>query len=87
MTTIQNTSLDSSLTNQEKVLNPIGLSRYNDFCHLLPIKRTTVYKWMKEGKFPMPIINETNFTAWKNSDIINWLNNPKISAEMEDTND
>ena len=70
-----------SITPQEPTLNPLGLSRYSDFSHLLPIKRTTVYKWIREGRFPKPVIIEQNFTAWKNKDILEWLENPASIRE------
>lgn len=58
-------------------LNRHGFSHYKDFCHLLPFKRTTMYKWIKEGKFPAPAIMNTNFTVWKNSEILAWIENPQ----------
>lgn len=64
------------------LLDPKGLSRFNDFRHLLPIKRTTVYKWVKLDKFPKPAIHDNNLTAWRNSDILAWLEKPTAWQEV-----
>ena len=37
------------------------------------LSRATIYRWMKEGKFPKPIHLGTNMVRWKKSDIDNWL--------------
>lgn len=77
MKSIQNSApLDNAIETHIN-LDRRGLSRYNDFRHLLPIKRTTVYKWMKVNKFPKPVISEHNFTAWRTSEILEWLENPR----------
>jgi prophage regulatory protein len=37
------------------------------------LSRATIYRWMKEGKFPKPTHLGTNMVRWKKSDIDNWL--------------
>ena len=37
------------------------------------LSRATIYRWMKEGKFPKPIHLGTNMVRWKKSDIDDWL--------------
>jgi prophage regulatory protein len=37
------------------------------------LSRATIYRWMKEGKFPKPINLGANMVRWKKSDIDNWL--------------
>mgnify|MGYP000315344389 FL=1 len=37
------------------------------------LSRATIYRWMKEGKFPKPIHLGANMVRWKKSDIDNWL--------------
>ena len=51
-----------------------GYSRLSDLLPFLPIARTTVYKWMKQGRFPQPAKLGPCVTAWRNSDIHDWLN-------------
>ncbi|WP_249409139.1 helix-turn-helix domain-containing protein [Acinetobacter sp. NRRL B-65365] len=38
----------------------------------LPIKRSTVWKWVKDGRFPVPVKIHT-LTRWRCVDIHAWL--------------
>jgi prophage regulatory protein len=40
----------------------------------VPISRSTLYLWMKDGKFPRPVDLGGRIAAWKESDINKWLN-------------
>lgn len=50
-----------------------GMSRINQLLPFLPIAKSTVWQWVKIGKFPQPIKLSGNVTVWRNSDIHDWL--------------
>ncbi len=52
-----------------------GYSRLQQLLPYLPIAKSTVEDWVKKGKFPPPVKLSKTVTAWKNSDIHDWLNN------------
>jgi prophage regulatory protein len=37
------------------------------------LSRSTIYAWMKDGKFPPPVKLGTRLVAWRESDISAWL--------------
>ncbi|MCE8520825.1 AlpA family transcriptional regulator [Ruegeria pomeroyi] len=39
----------------------------------LGLSRSTIYDWMKEGKFPAPIALGKRMVGWRESDIEAWL--------------
>lgn len=39
----------------------------------LPIKRSTLWKWAKDGRFPTPT-KIGRLTRWRTEDVIKWLN-------------
>ena len=47
---------------------------------LLKISRTTIYRWLKEGKFPAPIHLGANMVRWKTSDIEIWMMQKEVVA-------
>jgi prophage regulatory protein len=51
-----------------------GYSRLSQILPYLPIAKTTVEKWVKQGKFPAPVKLSATVTAWRNADIHAWLN-------------
>ncbi|UNU74059.1 AlpA family phage regulatory protein [Moraxella nasovis] len=50
-----------------------GMSRINQILPFLPIGKSTVWKWVREGKFPEPVKLSSTMTAWRNSDIHAWI--------------
>ena len=50
-----------------------GYSRMQQLLPYLPIAKSTVEDWVKIGKFPKPIKLSATVTAWRNSDIHDWL--------------
>ncbi|MEC7118675.1 MAG: AlpA family phage regulatory protein [Pseudomonadota bacterium] len=50
-----------------------GYSRLSQILPFLPIAKSTIESWVKQGKFPVPIKLSPTVTAWKNSDIHAWL--------------
>lgn len=62
-------------TNQTPAILPAtGYSRLNQILPFLPIAKSTVQKWVNEGRFPAPIKLSPTVTCWKNEDIHTWLN-------------
>ena len=51
-----------------------GYSRLSQLLPYLPIAKSTIEKWVKEGRFPAPVKLSPTVTCWKNEDIHNWLN-------------
>lgn len=40
---------------------------------LVPVGRSTIYQWVKDGRFPEPYIRKGRFTAWRASDVRDWI--------------
>jgi prophage regulatory protein len=51
-----------------------GYSRLSQILPFLPIAKSTVQKWVNEGRFPKPIKLSSTVTCWKNEDVHAWLN-------------
>ena len=47
---------------------------------ILPIGATTLWRWVKEGKFPQPIKLSTRVTVWRAEDVRAWLDQQKVAA-------
>ena len=50
-----------------------GMSRLSQILPFLPIGKSTVWNWVKQGKFPQPIKLSPTITVWRNHDIHAWL--------------
>lgn len=42
----------------------------------LPIDRSTLWRWVKDGRFPKPIKIGPNTTAWRAEDVRQFLSHP-----------
>jgi prophage regulatory protein len=44
--------------------------------------RSTIYEWMKDGRFPLPIKLGARAVAWRQADILAWLESrqPRTAA-------
>lgn len=65
------------MTNQEKH-KPIasGYLRQSQLIpHLLPFSKATLWRKVKDGTFPTPVKLSTRITAWRISDIEEWMTN------------
>ena len=52
------------------------LCRISDLLPVLPIKRSTVWLWVRQGRFPSPVRPFGNYcTVWKREEILAWLSN------------
>lgn len=50
-----------------------GMSRASTLLPLLPFGSTTLWQWSKNGKFPAPVKLSPTITAWRNRDVLDWL--------------
>lgn len=60
-------------TNQMPEINPIGMMRAKQVLELVPFGRASLWKFAKSGQFPAPISVTGGITAWRNKDVIGWL--------------
>ena len=51
-------------------------SRIKSVCHRYSISPATVWRKSKDGTFPKPIKLSVGITAWRNSDLLEWEENP-----------
>lgn len=63
-----------------KLLPLQGMSRAKDILPLLPFSRTTLHEWSRDGRFPKSIRLSPNMVAWKNAEVLEWLNNHTNNA-------
>ena len=56
-----------------KHLPPQGMSRAKDILPFLPFSNTTLFEWSRDGRFPAPVKLSPTMTAWRNADVIAWL--------------
>ncbi|WP_299329683.1 AlpA family phage regulatory protein [uncultured Psychrobacter sp.] len=58
-----------------KLLPPQGMSRARDILPLLPFGRTTLHEWSRDGKFPASVRLSPTMVAWRNAEVLEWLEN------------
>ena len=51
-----------------------GMSRARDILPYLPFGRTTLHEWSRDGRFPASIKLSPSIVAWRNSEVLEWLN-------------
>lgn len=61
-----------------KLLPLQGMSRAKDILPLLPFGRTTLHEWSRDGRFPASIRLSPTIVAWKNSEVLEWLDNKSL---------
>lgn len=66
-----------------RYLPPQGMSRASQILPFLPFGISTLWAWSRDGRFPSPIRLSNTMTAWRNADVIEWLNNQNTSASDE----
>jgi len=50
-----------------------GFMRIKQVLQFVPTSRTTLWRWVKEGKFPTPLRLSEAMTVWKAEDVKNWI--------------
>lgn len=65
------------------ILPPQGLSRAKDILPLLPFGRASLWKFTKNGQFPSAIRVTGGITAWRNADVIAWLESQTAVNDTE----
>lgn len=50
-----------------------GMSRASQLLPFVPFSKTTLFEWSKDGRFPAPVKLSPTITAWRNSEVIAWL--------------
>ena len=56
-----------------KYLPPQGMSRASQLIPFLPFGSSTLWAWSRDGRFPAPVKLSPTMTAWRNADVIEWL--------------
>lgn len=64
-------------------LAPQGMSRASQLLPFLPFGITTLWAWSRDGRFPAPVKLSPTMTAWRNTDVLAWLDNQKSSNSDE----
>jgi len=49
------------------------LLRIREVSEWLGVSKTTVYKWVKEGRFPEPVILADHASRWVEAEVVAWL--------------
>jgi len=61
----------------------INLLNLEQVCEILSVKKSSIWAWIKNGKFPKPIkIGERN-TRWIESEIKDYINSKKDSRSED----
>lgn len=72
---IDNTSSSAYPNTPPTHLPPQGMSRASQLLPFLPFGSSTLWAWSRNGRFPAPVKLSSTMTAWRNADVIEWLNN------------
>ena len=93
MNTYQNTPLISLTDNISssteptatsiKHLPPQGMSRASQLIPFLPFGSSTLWAGSRDGRFPAPVKLSPTMTAWRNADVIEWLESHATSTNNE----
>ena len=63
-----------------KLPDPLQLLRPADVTDLLQIHRTTLWRWVAEGRFPKPIRISSGTVAWRRATVEAWLDDAENEA-------
>ena len=70
---IDNTLEQVAQSQFAKYLPPQGMSRAKDILPFLPFGRTTLHEWSNNGLFPASVKLSPTMVAWRNADVLAWL--------------
>lgn len=59
------------------------LLQINQVCEKIGVKKSTVYKWMDEQKFPRPLKLSPTCVRWREDDIVGWLS--QFASQIDET--
>lgn len=68
--------IDKGATEARRVTRLIRLPEVQ---HRVGLGRSTIYRWMSEGKFPKPVQLGSHSVAWQEPDIEEWVRNRPFS--------
>jgi prophage regulatory protein len=51
----------------------VKLLRMKQLLKEIPVSKSTIYQWVKDGKFPKPTLYSSRLAAWKESDVRAWI--------------
>lgn len=63
----------TTANNPMQHLPPQGMSRASQLIPFLPFGSSTLWAWSRDGRFPAPVKLSPTMTAWRNADVIEWL--------------
>ena len=66
-----------------KYLPPQGMSRASQLIPFLPFGSSTLWAWSRDGRFPAPVKLSPTMTAWRNAEVIEWLESHAASTNNE----
>ena len=66
-----------------KYLPPQGMSRASQLIPFLPFGTSTLWAWSRDGRFPAPVKLSPTMTAWRNAEVIEWLESHAASTNNE----
>ena len=66
-----------------KYLPPQGMSRASQLIPFLPFGSSTLWAWSRDGRFPAPVKLSPTMTAWRNADVIEWLESHTSTTSEE----
>ena len=66
-----------------KYLPPQGMSRASQLIPFLPFGSSTLWAWSRDGRFPAPVKLSPTMTAWRNADVIEWLESHTSNTSEE----
>ena len=81
-----NTTSGTEVTKQTssiKHLPPQGMSRASQLIPFLPFGSSTLWAWSRDGRFPAPVKLSPTMTAWRNTDVIEWLESHTSTTSEE----
>lgn len=47
--------------------------RINDVVKMTSVSKSTIWKWVKEGKFPQPSKYTSTITVWRYDEVLSWI--------------
>lgn len=63
-----------------------GMSRAKDILPFLPFSRTTLHQWSHDGRFPASIRLSPTVVAWRNSEVLAWIESHSTSSNNKEAN-